>query len=329
MTATISMGVHIKPRVLIADDSRIVRAALIKHIEGMFDFREALDGMQAWEILLVDPSIRVVITDLTMPGLDGYGLLGRIRNSKIPRIRDIPVIVVSGSDQQEERERAKAAGATDLITKGIATAQLLSRLDVLVKLPTTQGEFERSLEILAQGSRPIAEASYPDSPNVFYSRAAELLASAARSRRNFVILCIHAGLRPVGQATTAEVLPPGLADTVGNLLRHMVRQTDRVAITGEAEFMLATGSINADAANIFGQRLCQAIGKADLPMHGGRSLIASGGVVSLRELGEAAPAATLTGMCDIARRRAAQGLARTATGVVGPEEALASERSAH
>src|SRR5512135_1526398 len=111
-----------KPRVLIADDSRIVRATLIKHIQGMFEFREALDGEQAWETLLIDPSIRVVITDLTMPKLDGYGLLTRIRNSEISRIRDLPVVVVSGSDEREERDRAMAAGATDLITKGIGTA---------------------------------------------------------------------------------------------------------------------------------------------------------------------------------------------------------------
>src|SRR6478735_9347312 len=128
MTATTPINFPAKPRVLIADDSRIVRATLIKHIEGLFDFREALDGEQAWETLLLDPGIRVVITDLTMPKLDGYGLLRRIRNSRVSRVRDIPVVVISGSDDSEERERAKAAGATDLITKGIATAQLLSRL---------------------------------------------------------------------------------------------------------------------------------------------------------------------------------------------------------
>src|SRR3954470_9194382 len=106
MTAPTSIDFPVKPKVLIADDSRIVRAMLIKHIEGMFEFREALDGEQAWETLLIDPSIRVVITDLTMPKLDGYGLLTRIRNSEISRIRNLPVVVVSGSDESEERDRA-------------------------------------------------------------------------------------------------------------------------------------------------------------------------------------------------------------------------------
>ena len=110
----------LKPRVLIADDSRIVRATLIKHIEGVFEFREASDGMEAWETLLIDPNIQIVLSDLTMPRLDGYGLLERIRNSKIPRIRSLPVVIVSGSQDQPEQDRARAAGATDLIGKGMS-----------------------------------------------------------------------------------------------------------------------------------------------------------------------------------------------------------------
>jgi two-component system cell cycle response regulator len=146
------LDLPLKPRVLIADDSRIVRAMLIKHIQNQFEYREALDGEQAWETLLIDPNIRVLITDLTMPNLDGYGLLERIRSSKISRIRDMPVVVVSGSDEHRERERAMANGATDLITKGIATAQLLSRLDVLSKLVDTQREYEHSLEALVSSA---------------------------------------------------------------------------------------------------------------------------------------------------------------------------------
>ncbi|MBS0307756.1 MAG: response regulator, partial [Proteobacteria bacterium] len=44
-----SVEIPVKPRVLIADDSKIVRATLIKHIQGMFEFREALNGEEAWE----------------------------------------------------------------------------------------------------------------------------------------------------------------------------------------------------------------------------------------------------------------------------------------
>lgn len=53
MTALTSLDIPAKPRVLMSDDSWIVRATLIKHIEGMFNFREALGSEDAWEVLLV------------------------------------------------------------------------------------------------------------------------------------------------------------------------------------------------------------------------------------------------------------------------------------
>ncbi|RJG05675.1 response regulator [Noviherbaspirillum cavernae] len=324
MTANTSIDIHVKPRVLIADDSRIVRATLIKHIEGMFEFREALDGEQAWETLLVDPSIRVVITDLTMPKLDGYGLLQRIRASKVARIRDIPVVVVSGSDVQEERDRAKAAGATDLITKGIATPQLLSRLDILARLVSTQGEFERSLEALARNRANSTEAMDDlDSPELFRNQAGLLLANAIRNKRNFVILGIRIGLKHAGLEGLAACPPSSVVDAVGRLLRHTVRKSDRVARTGEAEFAVATGSINFDSARFFAQRVCQAIANANLSEHEQMSFVASCGVVSLSDFGNESDAVSLETLCEVARQRATLGLDHAITGVVGQEEEVA------
>ena len=147
------------------------------------------------ESLLIDPAIRVVITDLTMPRLDGYGLLQRIRDSKLSRIRDIPVIVISGSDEQEERDRAKAAGATELITKGIATAQLLSRLDTLSQLVSTRQELERGLETLARRVPTGSVAPTTSSVTTFVAAAEAMLAYATQHDKNFVLLNVLSGQR--------------------------------------------------------------------------------------------------------------------------------------
>lgn len=55
------------PRILIVDDSRIVRATIIKRIRDRFDAREEVDGEAGWEALLIDPTLQLVITDHTMP----------------------------------------------------------------------------------------------------------------------------------------------------------------------------------------------------------------------------------------------------------------------
>ncbi|MFC7286944.1 response regulator [Herminiimonas glaciei] len=312
-------AISLKPRILIADDSRIVRATLIKHIEGMFEFREALDGEQAWEALLIDPSIRVVISDLTMPKLDGYGLLKRIRASKISRIRNMPVVVVSGSDEQAERDRAKAAGATDLITKGIGTGQLLSRLDILSKLVSTQNEFERGLEALVNSSDTGDHVELP-SPQEWALRAEDMRSSAVRQNRNFVILNACIGLKHPELDAYPASPPPSVINAIGQLLHRTVRQTDCVARTGDNEFTIATGSIHFDSARNFAERVCRAIANANLVKDGQLAMIASCGVVSITECGAAASAEMLDVMRQMARERALLGLQNAITGVIGAEE---------
>jgi two-component system, cell cycle response regulator len=322
MTSHTSLDLPVKPRVLIADDSRIVRATLIKHIEGMFEFREALDGEQAWETLLLDPSIRVVITDLTMPKLDGYGLLKRIRASKVSRIRDIPVIVVSGSDESEERERAKAAGATDLITKGIGTAQLLSRLDILSRLVGTQREFERSLETLVRGI-----AAGPQMPlmshDALVEQADKLLTQAVAGKKNFVVLNVRIGIRHRALEGVQAFPPSAVVDAIGQLLLRTVRGSDLVAKTGDVDFTLVTSGINREAARIFAQRVCSAIGNANLVKDSQMSFVASCGLVAISPTGADV---NLQSLRDIAARRAALGLDQAIAGVVGQEEQDAFER---
>lgn len=314
-------NIPFKPRVLIADDSRIVRATLIKHIEGMFEFREAVDGEQAWETLLIDPNIRVVITDLTMPKLDGYGLLRRIRESKISRIRNLPVVVVSGSDEQEERARATAAGANDLITKGIGTAQLLSRLDILSKLAYTQQEFAHGLDVLVHN--PAAESNLSLTSGEAFDTQAEILReNAVRHRKNFVVLNICVAVRNAAGDNTVTTPRFTLVSAVGQLLKCTVRQTDIVAMTGEAEFTLATGSIQSDSARSFAQRICAAIASVNVVKDQHTELVASYGLASLSEnVANAAPSArTVSTLREIAHRRALVRLQHAAAGVVIVDE---------
>lgn len=322
--------ISLKPRILIADDSRIVRATLIKRIEGMFEFREALDGEQAWEMLLIDPSIRVVISDLTMPKLDGYGLLTRIRNSKISRIRNMPVVVVSGSDEQAERDRAKAAGATDLITKGMSTGQLLSRLDILSKLISTQNEFERGLEALVQHTDTNQHIVLP-SPEAWQEQAEGMRANAIRQNRNFVVLTACIGLKHVELDAYPALPPMSVVNAIGQLLHRTVRQTDCVARTGEIEFTIATGSIHFDSARNFAERVCRAIAHANLIKDGQMALIASCGVVSITEYaGETMETeGSLAAMRVTAKERALLGLHNAITGVIGTQEELLLKQGGH
>ncbi|GHT84094.1 hypothetical protein AGMMS49960_18340 [Betaproteobacteria bacterium] len=137
------------PKILIVDDSRMVRASLIKHVRERFVIREEADGEAGWEALLVDPSIQCVLTDLGMPRLDGFGLLERIRSSRVPRIHELPVIIISGDEDDVARQRALKLGASDFVSKGASRAELTARLESLLDLVDTRRELSDTRTALA------------------------------------------------------------------------------------------------------------------------------------------------------------------------------------
>ena len=114
-----------KPRILIADDSRIVRASLTQHIRDRFDIREVVDGEAAWQAILLDSAIRVVITDLAMPKVDGFEVARRIKAD--PALAATTVIMLTARGQAIDREEGFAAGANEYLTKPFDPDDLLRR----------------------------------------------------------------------------------------------------------------------------------------------------------------------------------------------------------
>lgn len=117
-----------KARILVVDDSKLMRKAAHKMLGDEFDVVTADDGEHAWQQLGDDPGIDVVFTDLNMPNADGYELLRRVRSSDNGSLASMPVIVVTGAENDESaRMRALDMGATDFITKPFTTVDLVAR----------------------------------------------------------------------------------------------------------------------------------------------------------------------------------------------------------
>jgi two-component system cell cycle response regulator len=310
----------LKPRVLLADDSRIVRAAIMKQVQGIFDFCEAGDGEQAWDMLVQDPSIRLVVTDLTMPRLDGYGLLARIRQADDERLRALPVVVVSGNDGDEEREKAKAAGATHLIVKSVNTPQLLSQLGELVSLAASQSDYIQGLRSLMSSPEGPQETDLPSAEHLF-ERARSMLEYAIRFKRNVVMLSMCIGIRNTGERDAPPPLA-GAMKAIASLLQASVRQTDVVSKVSAAEFAIASGSMSLDAARRLAERLSGAIVAADILKDKGIIFIASCGVMSLDEYREQHPneVPDIELLWNHAHTRGRLGLRHGLSGVIGSAE---------
>lgn len=298
---------HGKLRALIADDSRIVRATLTKHLGDLFEFSEAHDGEEAWDSLLRDEEIALLITDLTMPRLDGYSLLRRMRASRAQRLREMPVVVVSGADEPEERRLAREAGATDLITKGMPTARLVSRLDLLAQLVIAQREHEAEADAGAASGQLAATVA----PYVLQSGAERRLGYAIRQQENFALLSLCLAL-PDG------VDHAGLQRDMEIVLRQILRQTDAVARTGSADFTIVTSNVEPASLSGFASRLCRAAAEVAAKRHGAGMVVCCG-TASLAEYAGVQPP-SLHELWDAARRRAIAGLSSGKSGAVGREE---------
>lgn len=250
-----------KARILIADDSRIVRATIAQHVRDRFDVREATDGEAAWQALLLDASIRVLISDLTMPKVDGFELLARVRAAKLPRIRDLPVIVISGADEQAECQRAAALGATDFVQKGVNAAELISRLEVLLKLSAAREALDETRAELAS-----ARAVDPDTellnPAHFDSQAEKLVSYSRRNVTDVALICLRVELS-VPQSESWEGDPEPRMRAVARTLAASIRLEDLACRTDRYEFCVATQSEGVAGALRFAARLRKVLENVD------------------------------------------------------------------
>ncbi|MCX7283778.1 MAG: response regulator [Novosphingobium sp.] len=102
-------------RILTVDDSASMRALLNHALSSNgFAVAQADDGVSALE-WLAENEVDVVITDINMPRLDGFGLIERLRGGNLHQERPILVLTTESSD--EKKARARNAGATGWIVK--------------------------------------------------------------------------------------------------------------------------------------------------------------------------------------------------------------------
>ncbi|WP_018176298.1 response regulator [Thioalkalivibrio sp. AKL8] len=104
--------------ILVVDDSKVIRVALQRILQGQNTVYEAADGEQALELLQQYPDIGLVLTDLSMPGIDGQDLLLRIRDGVDDIPTDLPVVIVTGQESDEAAsDEWRSLGANAVLMK--------------------------------------------------------------------------------------------------------------------------------------------------------------------------------------------------------------------
>jgi PAS domain S-box-containing protein len=116
---------YVRPIALVVDDEPMARILVRIHLEKTgIEVIEAFDGEQALEVIK-DKRPHIVITDINMPGMDGFTLLDRLKQESATK--EIPVIVMTSADG-ETRENAFRHGANDFVKKPIEMEDFIPRV---------------------------------------------------------------------------------------------------------------------------------------------------------------------------------------------------------
>jgi len=136
-------------KALIVDDSP-TNTRLLQQLVSMVDGCETTVFTDPLLVLETLPrsDYDIALIDYMMPGLDGIGLIGRIR--QMPHLADIPLVMVTTSDERAVRHMALNAGATDFLTKPIDPIELRSRVRNLLALRGAQKQLQARNQLLAQ-----------------------------------------------------------------------------------------------------------------------------------------------------------------------------------
>jgi len=111
-------------KILVVDDHPMMSVALADLLRGLAPQVETLlahSGAAALQLVTRHPDLDLALLDLGLPDADGFDLLTRVRT----RCPGVPVVVISGSERQQDMRRAIAAGALGYIVKSMPPAKLL------------------------------------------------------------------------------------------------------------------------------------------------------------------------------------------------------------
>jgi PAS domain S-box-containing protein len=138
-----SNGAHPRRRVLLADDNADMRQYVQRILAPEFDIEAVPNGMTALSAVK-ERTPDLVLTDVMMPELDGFGLLRELRNDR--RTQGIPVVMLSARAGEEARVEGLQAGADDYLVKPFNARELLARVRVNLELSNLRKELFREEE---------------------------------------------------------------------------------------------------------------------------------------------------------------------------------------
>jgi diguanylate cyclase (GGDEF)-like protein len=234
-----------KPTILLVASSAHSIKLVSKHLQKHFALLTAEDAEAAWDSLLKDREIVLVICELEIM-INQFGLLERIRSASDSWLAATPILLLVGeNDADAGRELAFQMGATDFINLPFASSELTARARLHANL-YLQHSMESPEEMQQVSAANLLQQL--SQTNFFNSRAHQELSFAQRHRGNFS-LCklkldnVKSIMQSFDKAKTTSIVKG-----VAGIIQQTLRTEDTACYLGNAEFYLlypATNGIGA------------------------------------------------------------------------------------
>jgi len=214
-----------KKTIMIIDDDMHIGNMLEEtlRIEG-YDVLRAYSGTEAL-LVLNDRTPDLILLDLMLPGLSGEELL--------PRIKDIPVIVVSAKPNIEDKISLLLNGASDYVTKPFDVQELLARIIVQLRKNETSG---RETSIPVEEKIDVGEVSLI--PDILCVRVKGNDVSLTRTECAILRLLMTNAGRPIGRNTILERIADDTPDCTERSLKQHVSNIRKKIMNAGGEDMI-------------------------------------------------------------------------------------------
>lgn len=261
-------------KILVVDDSRIVRASMRKHLAADYELLEEGDGLAGWNRLCADPEIRLLISDLSMPELDGMELVAKVRGSDEARIRNLPVIIISGEEDEATRQRCVANGANDFITKSADRTEMLARVKANLDLAETRRTLEETRSSGEHKSTVDVETGVASS-HLLTLQLDQLHAFTCRHKSPLALTLIRIDQFAELEQTLGERLSAQMLSMLAKLLQTKLRKEDTFAHLEGPLFAIASPGASYEGMQILAERLQQTVHHARINFRGEKLAISA------------------------------------------------------
>lgn len=243
-----------EPAILIVDDSKLVRQQVLKILKNTSLFKfyyEAGDGIEGFKTLLNRP-VDVILCDLEMPGMDGYKFLSMMNARE--ELRDIPVIMLTGREDQDAKIKGLEQGASDYVTKPFDPAELVARVKVQLKIKSLQDSLKKSNHLLLELSNTDPLTQLSNRRCLMETLEREIKRSERSGAPVSLVMLDIDHFKQVND-TYGHQQGDTVLKAVADLLRQHLRQYDMAARFGGEEFSLVLPTTDLEQATEVAERL--------------------------------------------------------------------------